>query len=87
VRDGKRAGGLPAAQVKRWMLQVIEGVAACHRVGLVHRDLKPGNLLISEAGVLKVADFGQVKFLKTFFSVRLMRLFYGFSRRELVLFR
>jgi serine/threonine protein kinase len=30
----------------------------------VHRDLKPGNLLISEAGVLKVADFGQARFLQ-----------------------
>jgi serine/threonine protein kinase len=66
------------------MLQVLEGVAACHRAGLVHRDLKPGNLLISEGGVLKVADFGQVEILKTFFSDRILGLFYGFSRRELV---
>ena len=39
------------------MLQVLEGVTACHRAGVVHRDLKPENLLISEE---KVADFGQV---------------------------
>jgi serine/threonine protein kinase len=84
MRDGKRAGGLPAGQAKRWMLQVLEGVAACHRAGLVHRDLKPGNLLISEGGVLKVADFGQVEILKTFFSDIILGLFYGFSRRELV---
>nr|WNT93100.1 CDKF1-1 protein [Phyllostachys edulis] len=64
VRDGRRAGGLPVAQLKRWMLQVLEGVAACHRAGVLHRDLKPGNLLISEDGVLKVADFGQARMLQ-----------------------
>ncbi|KAL6602729.1 hypothetical protein ACP70R_043090 [Stipagrostis hirtigluma subsp. patula] len=65
VRDARRrGGGLPAPQLKRWMLQVLEGVAACHRAGVVHRDLKPANLLISEEGVLKVADFGQARILQ-----------------------
>lgn len=58
--EGEGRGGIPASQLKRWMMQVLEGVAACHRAGVLHRDLKPENLLISEDGVLKVADFGQV---------------------------
>ncbi|XP_052160566.1 cyclin-dependent kinase F-1 [Oryza glaberrima] len=59
-----RPSALPAAQRKRWMLQVLEGVAACHSAGVVHRDLKPANLLISEDGVLKVADLGQARILQ-----------------------
>ncbi|XP_061350593.1 cyclin-dependent kinase F-1-like [Gastrolobium bilobum] len=56
-------GGLGIGEVKRWMMQVLSGVDACHRNMIVHRDLKPSNLLISDDGVLKLADFGQARIL------------------------
>lgn len=42
--------------------QIAEGMAAAHREGLVHRDLKPGNIMISRDGQAKVLDFGLAKF-------------------------
>jgi len=38
--------------------QLIEGMEACHKVGVAHRDLKPENLLLDDKMVLKLADFG-----------------------------
>ncbi|XP_022157582.1 cyclin-dependent kinase F-1 [Momordica charantia] len=55
--------GLAAGEVKRWMIQILSGLDACHGNMFVHRDLKPSNLLISDDGVLKLADFGQARIL------------------------
>ncbi|KAJ1985651.1 cyclin-dependent kinase 5 [Dimargaris cristalligena] len=44
--------------VKRFMYQLLQGIAYCHNHRVLHRDLKPQNLLISKRGDLKLADFG-----------------------------
>merc|ERR1712065_65029 len=52
-------GGLEVATVKTLLLRLLKGLAHCHDRRVLHRDLKPPNLLISSvAHVLKIADFG-----------------------------
>ncbi len=55
------ARGLGAEAKVRLFLPVAEAIAELHRQLLLHRDLKPGNVLVTEAGTAKVADFGLAK--------------------------
>ncbi|KAI1291905.1 Cyclin-dependent kinase 14 [Halotydeus destructor] len=54
----KHAGGLQPKNIKLLLFQLLRGLAYCHERRILHRDLKPQNLLISETGELKLADFG-----------------------------
>jgi serine/threonine-protein kinase len=54
-------GGLPVPDVIRIGKQVADALNAAHRAGLVHRDVKPANVLVPKAGPVKVTDFGIAK--------------------------
>jgi serine/threonine-protein kinase len=51
-------GPLHPARVMDMIAQAAAGLHAAHAVGLVHRDIKPGNLLVSPDGTVKITDFG-----------------------------
>mmetsp|Transcript_47950 Transcript_47950/g.79439 ORF Transcript_47950/g.79439 Transcript_47950/m.79439 type:complete len:315 (-) Transcript_47950:354-1298(-) len=51
-------GDLHEMLVKSYVQQLLKGIAFCHAHRVLHRDLKPQNLLIDKKGVLKLADFG-----------------------------
>lgn len=52
------SGLLSPALVKSYLFQCCRGLSYCHSRGVMHRDLKPQNLLVTRDGILKIADFG-----------------------------
>lgn len=52
---------LPLEQTLRIILEIGSALAYAHRAGLVHRDIKPGNILFDDAGCALLSDFGAVK--------------------------
>jgi uncharacterized RDD family membrane protein YckC len=55
------SGTVNAGNATQMMLQAARGLEAAAQVGLTHRDIKPGNLVLRKDGVLKIADFGLAK--------------------------
>ena len=58
LRDELAEGPMDPEAVRSMALQVLEALAAAHGIGLIHRDVKPGNILVAGEGTWKVADFG-----------------------------
>jgi len=54
----RRMGTLPVGKTLSIARQVAEGMAEAHKLGVVHRDLKPGNVMIDREGNAKIMDFG-----------------------------
>ena len=58
LREMLRAGAIPLPQVFAVLHGILQGLNYAHRHNIVHRDMKPENVLISDEGEVKVADFG-----------------------------
>ncbi|MFI6285762.1 protein kinase [Streptomyces sp. NPDC051018] len=56
--DVRRYGAMPADKALRVTADVLAALETSHEMGLVHRDIKPGNVMITKRGVVKVMDFG-----------------------------
>jgi hypothetical protein len=62
LADRLRKGPLPVEQVLKYGIEICEGLEKAHRSGVVHRDLKPGNIMLTKTGA-KLMDFGLAKAL------------------------
>jgi serine/threonine-protein kinase len=59
-----REGALELSRALDYTCQICNAVDHAHNQGVIHRDLRPANVLVAESGIVKVADFGTSRFLE-----------------------
>jgi serine/threonine protein kinase len=64
----RRKAPVAVAQKLRWLEELCAGVAYAHSFGVIHRDIKPTNLMVDRSGRLKILDFGIARMLGTLAS-------------------
>jgi len=63
LREHLSRGRIPVEEALRIAIQVADGLAAAHKQGIIHLDIKPANILINRDGVVKIVDFGLARAL------------------------
>ncbi len=58
VLDDAKGKSLPLEKILTWIRQTAEGLSEAHRQGIVHRDIKPDNVMLTGSGAVKITDFG-----------------------------